>query len=173
MTIYLDITSKHSIDKAMVNITSYANRVMRLKEELPRVLAEYGVTRARARYSEGTYDLLISGQFSTPNITVTAEQRENGWAVVANGKEVCFVEFGAGVYYTGGESYLGTRPPGIVGIGQFGKGHGKQDSWGFKDENGEVYITHGTPANNTLYFTAREMREYIEEAARRILNGND
>lgn len=158
---------------AIKRLYEYRRKVARLKEELPKALAEYGVTEAQTLYGKGVYDILLSGQFSQPNISVSAEQRENGWAVVANGKEVCFVEFGAGVYYTGGESYLGTRPPGIVGIGQYGKGHGKQNAWGFKDADGEVYITQGTPANNTMYFTAKAMRERIEETARSILNGND
>lgn len=171
MTINLDVTSPNSIAMAVQKVNAYAEKVMRLKEELPKALAEFGVTEAQAHYGVGTYDILLSGQFSQPNIVVSAQQRDNGWAVVANGKEVCFVEFGAGVFYTGGESYLGTRPPGIVGIGQYGKGHGKQNAWGFKDENGEVYITQGTPANNTMYFTAKAMRERIEETARRILNG--
>jgi hypothetical protein len=173
MKINVDVLSKYSIGNAMTAINSYEAKLKRLKEELPKALAEYGMNEATVRFSYSVYDILLSGSWSTPDIRVSAEQTENGWAVVANGKEVCFIEFGAGVYYNGSSSYLGNRPTKVVGIGEYGKGKGKRDMWVFYDNSGDKTFTHGTPANNALYFTAQEMRSKIAETARSILNGND
>ena len=174
MKINVDVLSKHSIGNALTAINSYEAKLKRLKEELPKALAEYGMNAATVRFSSSVYDILLSGSWSTPNILVSVEQTENGWAVVANGKEVCFIEFGAGVYYNGGNSsYLGNRPAKVVGIGEYGKGKGKRDMWVFYDNSGDKTFTHGTPANNALYFTAQDMRSKIAETARSILNGND
>ena len=124
------------------------------------------------RYSNAVGNIFLSGSWETPLIDVHAEPIDGGWAVVANGEQVCFVEFGAGVYYNGDDSYLGERPEGIVGIGEYGEGKGKRPFWVYVDDDGEKHYTQGTPANNTLFFTAQEMRSVIEEAARKILNND-
>lgn len=172
--ITINALSMTSIYDALFNLEQFRKRLERLVNELPQALATYGMIGASVRFAEAPRDILLSGSWSYPNIMVTAEpftgEEKSGWRVLANGEEVCFVEFGAGVYYNGGNaSYLGRRPKGIVGIGRYGKGQGKQDVWVFK-KNGEKFFTQGTPASNALYYTGQEIRRRIEEEARRILN---
>lgn len=168
MKITINAFSLSSVKDAVLHLRKYAAKLKRLEEELPKALAEFGAVQAQAKYDAAPYNLRPSGWTDQPQITVTAEPAENGWRVRANGQEVCFVEFGAGVYYNGGNSsYLGTRPPGIVGIGEYGTGRGKQDMWAFGNP---AEWTHGTPASNSLYYTAREIEARIEETARKILN---
>lgn len=164
-----------SIDKAIAFIDKYINKVKRLETELPKVIAEYGAAQAQAKFDAAAYDVMVvipgktdvSSIASHPSIDVHAEPTDTGWAVYAEGKEVCFVEFGAGVHFNGdGGNYLGNRPEGVVGIGEYGKGHGQQNAWGMPDGG----VTYGTPASNAMYFTTQDMREKIEEEVRRILN---
>lgn len=171
-TVSIDLMSPRSVDAAVSKINAYIRKLQRLAEELPKALAGFGVTRAEIRYSNAVGNIFLSGSWETPFIDVHAEPIDGGWAVVANGEQVCFVEFGAGVYYNGDDSYLGERPEGIVGIGEYGEGKGKRPFWVYVDDDGEKHYTQGTPANNTLFFTAQEMRSVIEEAARKILNND-
>ena len=165
-----------SVYDALFDLNKFRKKLERLATELPQVLAYYGRVGASVRFAEAPYNIFPSGQWDHPHIKVTAEEfsadDRTGWRILADGKDVCFVEFGAGVYYTGGNSaYLGRRPRGIVGIGQYGEGHGKQDMWVFKDKStGEKVFTHGTPASNAMFYTSQELRNRIAEEAGRILN---
>lgn len=170
MKITINPMSPSSVANAYECIEKYIAKVKRLEAELPRVLAEYGATVAKANFASAPYDILLSGSWSNANINVTAEQTDNGWRVLASGREVCFVEFGAGVWYNGGgETYLGTRPNGVVGIGEYGSGHGKQNVWVFGTGEDKTF-TQGTPASNAMYYTAEELKRRIVDEARRILN---
>lgn len=169
-TIRINVLSLASVEKAISDIEAFQEKLKRLEEELPKELAEFGVEYAQAAYDMSIYNVLWDNSSSTPNISVTAEPIEHGYRVLANGQEVCFVEFGAGVFFNGGGAYEGELPPGIVGIGEYGFGLGKNDVWAFDDANGERQVTHGTPASNAMYYTGEEIRRRVEETARRILN---
>lgn len=173
MKINLTVTSKKSVVNAIKDVGKYKAKLEKLKEELPKVLAMYGMVGASTRFNSAIYDVLWSGQPSDTNIFVTAEPTDKGWRILAHGDEVCYVEFGAGVHFNGMESYLGERPANIDGIGQRGQGLGMQDLWGFYGADHKVYLTHGTPAQNCMYYTVQEIRGRIVETARSILNGND
>ena len=172
----LDVSIK-GLSSAIRRVDTLIKKLNRLEKELPEALARYGEIQAQAKYDTAAYNIMLfdaqgnlDGGGGHPNIHVHAERENDGWAVYADGVEVCFVEFGAGVYYNGdGGNYLGTRPPGVVGIGEYGKGHGKNPQWGLPAEAGGG-VTRGTPASNALYFTAQDMKEKIEEEVRRILN---
>lgn len=172
MKIQVNAFSIDSINHGFAEILQYRKKLNKLCSELPKRLAEFGAVQAQMRFDTGTYDILISGMHSNPKgINVTAEQSENGFVVRANGKTVCFVEFGAGVYYNGWENYRGTRPAGIVGIGQWGKGRGKGEAWAFYDPvTGDLTFTRGTPANNCMWYTAQELAQRVADEARSILS---
>lgn len=178
MVLKLNVLDARSIDEAIKKIDKYIEKLKRLETELPKALCEYGAVQAQAKFDYAVYDVYAGSAFEPEvgtgggtDIEVHAEPIDNGYAVIANGEKVCFVEFGAGVFYNGGgESYKGTRPEEIAGIGEYGLGKGKKNSWYFTDEFGVVHKTHGTPASNAMYFTSQDMREKVEEIARRILN---
>lgn len=174
MKITINAFSLSSVKDAVLHLRKYAAKLKRLEEELPKALAEYGRDDAQVRFDNAAYDIvaLVPGLYQPfagyhPSIKVTAEPSERGWKVIAEGQEVCFVEFGAGICYNGDDSYLGERPPGIVGIGEYGEGRGKQPQWLYGNP---AEWTHGTPASNALYFTAMDIEDIIEETARKILN---
>lgn len=171
MKIYFNPLSPSSVAAAMKDLEAYKRKLMRLETELPKALAEYGVIQAQAKFDTAAYDVMVSGGGGHPSISVSPVQiDEKTWAIVANGHEVCFVEFGAGVWFNGdGGNYKGERPPGVVGIGEYGLGNGNKPFWA-RPKNAGGGLTRGTPASNAMYFTTQDIRERIAEEAKRILS---
>ena len=182
MNVYVNVLSTISVDNAVKEIDRFISKIKRLEEELPKALAEYGVPVAQMLYDSAAYDIFAHWgtnpdespvQAPHPDIKVSVESDGSGVSIVARGEKVLFVEFGAGVFYNGEEGYLGKRPEGVVGIGEYGKGYGNRKVWGFTDkETGEHHVTSGTPASNAMYFTTQEVVEHVAEVARRILNND-
>lgn len=153
--------SAKSIDQAMKELKAFRNSLESKKEQLLEELANIGVREASVRFTTAMYD-------GVNDSSVTLETITNGYRIVAEGKAVAFIEFGAGVYHNPGEPYPNPRPSGIVGIGEYGKGHGKRQAWGFKDDGGELVITHGNPAAMPMWYASEEMRSKILKIAREV-----
>ena len=102
-------------------------------------------------------------------ITIGVEREGEGYAVYAQGDQVAFIEFGAGVFYNGsGANYKLGRPPEISGIGEYGQGKGKRNTWGYYDETGALHLTHGNPPANAFYHAAEATRRQIKDIAREV-----
>lgn len=96
--------------------------------------------------------------------------------VDCRGTQVLFIEFGTGIhYYTERELRLykpylniNPRPSMIKGIGEYGRGHGKDDIWFYRSDTGResknahlfkytknggnpIMITHGNRPSRSLY----------------------
>jgi len=93
--------------------------------------------------------------------------------VIADGKEAVFIEFGAGVYYNPSGSAHPSRPPGIVNIGEYGKGYGKRQIWGYYDEKKQLHLTHGTPASMPMFYAAKAIAEQILGISKDVFQGSD
>ena len=153
--------SASSIDNAIAQLKAYRNYIDVKTDLLLKELANIGVREASVRFTTAMYD-------GVNDSSVSLETVSNGYAIVAEGHAVAFIEFGAGVYHNSGEPYPDPRPEGIVGIGEYGKGHGKRQAWGFKGESGELVITHGNPAAMPLWYASEEMRSKILKIAREV-----
>lgn len=101
-------------------------------------------------------------------VDVWASKRgANSAEVVCGGTQVLFIEFGAGNAHKDETSTVvrsgmydveyASRPAGIVSIGQFGKGYGKDSSWVFKDVN--YIIDNGV--NHTHWLKQNSRGEFI------------
>ena len=98
--------------------------------------------------------------------------------VYMNGKDVAFIEFGAGVTFNGS---AGTSPHpkgeelGLT-IGSYGKGQGA-NSWGWwfrKDERQyerQYEHSYGNPAYMPLYRTLQELKEKVADIAIEVYGG--
>ena len=153
--------STKSIDQAIKELKAFRNSLESKKEQLLEELANIGVREASVRFTTAMYD-------GVNDSSVTLETISNGYCIKAEGKAVAFIEFGAGVYHNPGEPYSNPRPSGIVGIGEYGKGHGKRQAWGFKDDGGELVITHGNPAAMPMWYASEEMRSKILKIAQEV-----
>lgn len=149
-----------SINNVIEDLRQYKSWVKQKTDELTEQLARIGAMEATVRFSRAYYD-------GPKDAAVSVEPIPNGWKIVASGKDVCFLEFGAGIYFNGPEPYP-DRPSGISKIGEYGQGKGKQNTWGFYNDNGDLILTHGTPAAMPMYYASRVMEQEIRRIAREV-----
>ena len=149
------------LEAAIQEIKAFRNSLKLKADMLIERLAEIGVREASVRFTTAMYD-------GTNDTSVTLETISNGYAIVAEGQAVAFIEFGSGVYHNPGEPYPNARPEGIVGIGEYSKGHGKRQAWGYRDESGEVVVTHDNPAAMPMWYASEEMRNNIAKIAQEV-----
>lgn len=153
------------LEETLGYIDALANRADDRLDTLIKRLADIGVDTAKMHFSN--WSLYISND--SP-VNVYAESMKDGIAIVADGERVAFIEFGAGVYYNGAESYLGERPSNVAGIGEYGQGKGKQNTWAYYDANHVLTFTHGNPPANAMYFTSEEIIKNIDRIAKEVFS---
>ena len=166
--ISLSLNSK-SIDNAIKELRQYKRDLLAKEKQLLEALANIGVREASIRFTTAMYD-------GVNDSSVSLEKTSNGYAIVARGTAVAFIEFGTGVYHNSSEPYPNPRPEGIVGIGEYGKGRGKRRAWFYKGEagtNGEiqksgVVKTRGNPAAMPMWYASEEMRDSILQIVREV-----
>lgn len=163
MKITIDLTEK-SINDAIIKIKAYE---IRLKQKMDRIvseLARVGLGEASVRFTTAMYD-------GTNDVQVRVDPIDGGYAIVAKGEVVCFIEFGTGVYHNPSEPYPLPRPDGVVGIGEYGDGRGKGQGWVF-GEKGDTTFTRGSPAAMPMWYATEEMRRQVMAIAREVFAGD-
>ena len=153
--------SDSSIADAIKQIEAYTQWVVKKTELLTQKLADIGMQDAQVTFAGAQYD-------GDNDVSVTVRRIPKGYAILAEGQAVCFIEFGAGVYYNGDEPYPVKRPSGISKIGEYGQGRGKRRAWGFYDDGGQVVVTRGNPAAMPMYGAQRTMYEAIARIAKEV-----
>ena len=160
-TIEFDL-SPEGVAKGLRELLAYKKWVEMKTAEIQEKLAIIGAHEASVRFSGAMYD-------GTNDSYIDVQRKDNGvWEIRAQGEAVCFIEFGAGVYYNGSEPYPNPRPEGIVGIGEYGKGHGKYPTWGFYDDDGILHKTHGNPAAMPMYYSVELMQRELTRIAHEV-----
>lgn len=177
MNITIKITNLNGVLKDIADIEKWLDKKA---NELCKRLADIGMEEARVRFANAIYDKQFDGSSEPNNVKVSVEPRENGYSVVADGDEVCFIEFGAGVSQA--SEYLGNRPDGVVGIGEYGKGKGKNGEW-FTNKIDKMVIVRnndgtekilkgsfvvGTPTSAPLYNASEKVLEQLTDIAREV-----
>ena len=117
-------------------------------------LADIGVEEATLRFTGAMYDRETYTEVEIKSLS-------NGYVIVASGKDVAFIEFGAGVHYNNESTYKGKKPDEIAKIGTYGKGYGSRHVWGYRDGSGGIKLTHGNPAAMPMWYASEEMRDAI------------
>ena len=148
--------SPKSIGSAIKELKAFRDAIEQKRIKLTEELANIGLREASVRFTTEIYD-------GVNDSSVTLAPISNGYCIKAEGRAVAFIEFGAGVYHNPSEPYPNPRPAGIVGIGEYGHGYGKRQAWGYKDEAGELVITHGNPAAMPMWYASEEMRKAIKQ----------
>lgn len=167
-TLKCNILSLSSIKQLQRELQSYSNSLTAKCEEVVRRLAQVGLDEAEKHISEAGFTYDEKGIESGSDVEHHSEIKVktlNGYShadLIVSGKEIAFIEFGAGVYYNGA---VGQSPNpkgndlGMV-IGSYEEGHGKQNVWGYYSDGGELVLTHGTKATMPMYNAS--MRMYQE-----------
>lgn len=153
--------NEEGINRAIKELKQYKQKFLEKEKRLLEGLAEIGIKEASVRFTTAMYD-------GTNDVSVKLDETKNGYVIVAEGEAVAFIEFGAGVYHNTSEPYPNPRPQGVVGIGEYGKGHGKQKAWGYIDENDEVVITRGNPAAMPMWYASEEIKNSVLRIAKEV-----
>ena len=149
------------INRAIKELKAYKKEFLEKEKRLLKGLAEIGLKEASVRFTTAMYD-------GVNDVSVRLDTANNGYAIVADGNAVAFIEFGAGVYHNTSEPYPNPRPNGIVGIGEYGKGYGKRKAWGYRNENDELVITRGNPAAMPMWYASEEIKSSILKVVREV-----
>lgn len=153
-----------SIGKAIKELKAYQKWVQTKTRELNERLAVIGTAEAAARFGAAIYD-------GENDVRLTASPIEGGWVIKAEGKAVTFIEFGAGRFRNTGEPYPNPRPPGIVSIGEYGKGKGKRQGWIYFDEDGTKHFTRGNPSAMPLFHASERIKQEVIKVSRDVFGG--
>ena len=171
-TITVDVFDTASIQAAIRQLEAYKRWLNDKAEELKQRVALLIATNAREIFNNAVADDLINEAAIIGNVDVTVEHNGNVTLVIAKGEDAVFMEFGAGVYHNGS---VGSSPNPLGAnlgftIGSYGLGNGAKNAWGFKDENGDLHLTHGVPASMPMYRSMMAVVNNIEQIAREVFS---
>ena len=160
MKITINPYDKTSLDTAIKRLNEYKTDIDNKCNELVRRLSEIGLQIASARFETAMYD-------GDNDVSVSVSETADGIKIVASGQAVCFIEFGSGVAM--GYGYPeDQKPKGIVGIGEYGKGHGATGKpWYYA--HGEKSL--GNPPAMAMLNARDVMIENIGSIAREVFGG--
>lgn len=162
--------SEQEIDKAIKELEDYKKEFLRKCEELRLRVAESIREKSQEGFNNSIVDDLLpeSGGARMAQVNVVTENTDDVTLVIAQGTDAVWVEFGAGVYHNGS---VGASPNpygsnlGLT-IGSFGE-NGKKKTWGFY-ENGDLKLTHGTPATMPMFNAAKAVLDEINDIAKEV-----
>ena len=155
-------------------IQEYKTTLNKKAQEFAKALAQKGIDVATVRFANAQYA-------GDNDVTVEHDpvQTPNGFAIVAHGKAVAFIEFGTGVAHS---AYGGELPVGVGEHGTYGKGNGKRDHWSYygdpgNDANtvmykdkGTLVITSGNEPAMAMWGAVEEMASQVEATWREVWN---
>lgn len=149
----VDLSSKgiRQLEKALKDYDKWLNKK---SEELCKRLATLGAMRASANFSIIKYD-------GPEDHEISVEERDGGYAVVARGTTVLFVEFGSGIKEGYGHPEVHDMGPGTYP----GKGHWKDpDGWWYA--HGQH--SYGNPPNMPMYATVKELEQELVRVVKEV-----
>lgn len=165
-----------SIGKLQDDLRKYQSDIAKKTEAFIIKLAESGIPVIDENMAKATFTVDEKGIQSgaDPQHYTHIKLKSFGGHFIADliteGKELLFIEFGAGVYYNGA---AGTSPHPKGGefgyvIGSYGKGHGVQKVWGYYADSGELILTHGVEATMPVYKASLEIAQNVVKIAREV-----
>jgi hypothetical protein len=156
-------------------IQEYKTTLNQKAQEFARALAQKGIDVATVRFANAQYA-------GDNDVTVERDpvQTSNGFAIVAHGKAVAFIEFGTGVSHS---AYGGELPDGVGEHGTYGKGNGQHKRWYYYGESGnagtpvkqvdgkgQLNYTSGNEPAMAMWGAVEEMASQVEATWREVWN---
>lgn len=160
--------SSKSVKDAIKELERYRDNLERKNEIFVKRLTEIGINVINSRIAQARTE-----DDKSFNIDRNIKPLKN--SVVARievtGRNILFIEFGAGVFYNQGNSHPLASQFGY-GVGTYpGQTHANDDFWFFIDENGDKHMSHGTEATMPMYNAYREMYTQVVSIAREVFGG--
>lgn len=172
------LLSEKPIDEAIGQLQQYKNWLIKKTSQLVKELAEAGIPVIDENMEKASYTYDEKGVRSgsdTSHYTHVKVQSFGGYSkanLIVQGKELMFIEFGAGVFCNGAAG-SSPHPKGAVNgmvIGSYGNHHGVQKVWGYYADSGELVLTHGVEAQMPVYKADMEIIQKYVEVARRVFS---
>lgn len=161
-----------SINKAIHEVQQYKADITRKTKLLRDRVSTLIAWRASQGFSSALAgDIIRGGEKQYGSVDVQVDERGDITVILAVGEDAAFIEFGAGVYYNGSVG-SSPHPKGAelgMTIGSYGKGNGAKNVWGFY-EDGELKLTHGTPAAMPMYNAMKEVCADIANIAKEVFS---
>lgn len=167
-TIRFDL-SLSGIRGAISELNACKQDIRRKTEAFRKRFAEEVAALAQSGFDASYLDYQLDGETTPATVAVDVTGNGNSSFVTAYGEDAVWIEFGAGVYYNGS---AGSSPNPLgqglgYTIGSYGKGMGKQKVWGYY-RDGELILTHGTPATMPMYNALKQTCDNIWSIAREV-----
>lgn len=180
--IYVSLTTKDSIEKAIKELEKYRNSITDLGKQFCQRLADIGVRAAmRTLATKGQGDSDRSASF---NIAYTVEGQEVEYILsitstptITKDGRVFYPhlawEFGAGNYFNGMRSPNPKAEELGMGPGTFPQQtHVPEPGfWYYRDKNGDAVRSYGTQATMPMHTAVVEMMQSVETIAKEIFGG--
>lgn len=173
-TISFKLNTK-DINRAIKELDKYKQDFLKKVELYRKRLAEEIGNDAELGFASSGVEDLLRGGTRQANVSVNVTHNGNISLVIADGEDAVWCEFGAGVYHNGGAG--GSPNPygselGLT-IGGYGKGHGKQQVWGYYEIPGDpttLVLTHGTKATMPMYNAVQSIIPKAVSIAREVFS---
>lgn len=164
------VLSENSILQMRRELLEYQRSLRNKNELFVRRLAEIGIPVIDQNMASARGD---SDKDHYTYIKINSFGEHSQATLVCEGKDLLFIEFGAGIHYNGnaGES---PHPKGKemgYTIGSYGKGNGEKDSWVYYSDDGRYVTSHGTEATMPVYKASVEIIKQIREIAKEVFGG--
>ena len=166
-TINIDLFDGKSLDNAIKQIQEYKRTLNDKCEMFVRRLAEVGIPIIDQNIASASGD---SDKGHNTYIKINSFDSYSQAQLIVEGKDILFIEFGAGVHYNGnlgGSPHPKGKEMGYI-IGSYGKGQGKNDFWFYYADSGEAVMSHGTQATMPVYKAGVEIRRQMLKIAREV-----
>lgn len=154
-------------------IQEYKATLNKKAEEFAKALADKGLDVAKVRFANAEYA-------GNNDVSCRVEQNGNTCTIIAEGKAVAFIEFGAGVSHS---AYGGELPAGVGEHGTYGKGNGQHKRWYYYGESGnagtpvkqvdgkgQLNYTDGNEPAMAMWGAVEEMASQVEATWREVWN---
>lgn len=165
--------SEGGIDRAIREVDKYKQEISRKTMILRDRVVERLKEMVEHGFNSPTQDDVIKGEQSTfSDVSVSIIEHGSIKVIVASGSDVYWIEFGTGVYHNGSAG-SSPNPYGAklgMTIGGYGKGHGKQRTWGYYGEGHNLVLTHGTLASMPMAKAMTTICDEVYEIAKEVFS---
>lgn len=182
------ISKKGSIANAIKQLEEYRQSLNIKADIFIEKLALLGVPVIREKFAEAETDDFDFDRSHVTHIKIQSFGDYHNATLVVEGKNLIFIEFGAGIHYNGNPN--GSPNPSIekdvpggklihkggaelgYTIGSYGYHQGLKDFWFYYDDMGGSQMSHGTKATMPMYSAEMEIISKIEQIAKEVF-GNE
>lgn len=167
MKVKISLFDDKELSNAIKWVQNYQERLNNKCEMFVRRLAEIGIPIIDENINAAAGD---SDKGHNTYIKINSFGSYSQAQLVVEGKDLLFIEFGAGVHYNGnlgGSPHPKGKEMGYT-IGSYGKGQGKNDFWFYYADSGEAVMSHGTKSTMPVYKAGIEIRRQVLKIAREV-----